>query len=93
MEQELYQILLTGGAVSLFFILYMIVKVIFGKKKNGNYDQKMLDEVRLLNQNHLSTIDKTLNDGFDRVAKCITDMHKDMAKELGEIKGIISRIK
>lgn len=90
MEQELYQILLTGGAISLFFILYMIVKVIFGKKKNGNYDQKMLDEVRLLNQNHLSTIDKTLNDGFDRMVKATTDMHIDLKGELKEIKGRMS---
>jgi len=34
MEKEVYELILTGGAVGVLYVIYLIIKVMFGKK-NG----------------------------------------------------------
>ncbi len=94
MEQDIQQI----GILGVFAILVVkeligLIKYGMNSKKGNNGNNQLLTEIREMNTNHLTTIDKSLNDGFDRVVKAITDMNIDLAEKLGEIKGTISRIK
>ena len=70
------------------------------KEKNGNevVNQQLLDAITQQNNNHLHTIQETmdgmckdLNAGNDRLVKAITDMHTDLASRLGEIKGVLKK--
>lgn len=77
------------GAVAIIFAL--AIKEFFGylktrKNGNGNYG-KMIQQLKTMNDNHLRSIGQDINTGNDRIVDAIKDMHTDLAKELGEIKG------
>lgn len=52
MENELYQLLLTGGAMGLFYILYLIVKIVFSKKKD-NGSTEILQKIQANDMQHI----------------------------------------
>lgn len=88
MEKELYEILLGGGAIGLFYIVYLIVRVIFGKG-NGNYQKKTADAVNLIESNHLNDILGAIKEQ----TKASSDDHKEQIKVLTEIKTILQERK
>lgn len=83
MEQEIYQL----GAVAIIFIFAVKEFFTYLKTRRNGGSNGLLKELRSTNTNHLQTIDKTLNEGFDKVVKTITDMHLDLANRLSEMKG------
>ena len=86
MDQQFLQL----GAVAIIFLFS--VKEFFGwlkARKNGsggNYG-RMIEQLKIMNNNHLSEISKDINAGNDRIVDAIKDMHTDLAGKLGEIKG------
>ena len=88
MKPEIYQL----GALGIIFLF--AIKEFFGylksRKKNGN-GGKLLEEVKLLNSNHLNSIEKAINDGNSNIVTAITNMHTEVAGELGEIKGKLDK--
>lgn len=86
------------GAVAIVFVF--CVKEFFkwlGKKGQkgelNGYGKLLLDEMKTQNQNHLHTIETGMNDGFDRIVDTLNNNDKQIIQLLGEIKGVISRIK
>ena len=77
--------------------LLLIIKELFAylkTKKEGGMNQALLDEVKLMNSNHLKHLQasmtdlcKDLNTGNDRVVSAIKDMHIDLAGRLGKLEG------
>ena len=67
MDDNIYQLLLTGGAVAVLYAIYLIVKVIFGKKKNENttdtdYSKQMAQDIGLISENHLNHIESAIRE-------------------------------
>lgn len=60
-------------------------------KSNGGYDQAVLEQIKVLNQNHLTTIDRTLNEGFDRVVDTMNKNDQKIIELLGRIDGRLSK--
>jgi len=64
MQNEVYQLLLTGGAIGILYAVYLIVKVIFDKKKNtdANYSKQMAREIGIISENHLNHIEQAIRE-------------------------------
>ena len=70
MESEIYQIGLLGGAGVVLWIIYKIISVIFGRKKdpiNGS-GKAILAELKTQNENHLHSMENGMMAGFDKIA-------------------------
>jgi len=92
MNQQILQL----GALGIIFVF--AIKEFFGylkARKNGNGSSvnygKMIEQLKSMNDNHLSAISKDINAGNDRIVDAIKDMHTDLASRLGELKGKIDR--
>lgn len=75
------EILQLGATFIIALGLIELVKFVISKytvKQNNNWDKKMYEEV----SNHMAT---QIDNGFDRLEKSITEMHRDMAEKLTEI--------
>ncbi len=85
------------GAVAILFIFAIREFFVYLKsRKNGSasvLNDRLLEELKLTNTNHLLSIEKSLNDGFDRLNDTIRDGNEKQIELLGEIKGILSRLK
>ena len=87
------------AGIALLFLIKELFSFLKARKENtiegdGNVNKKLLNAITLQNENHLHTMQGTMdvicsniNTGNDRVVKAITDMHIDLASRLGEIKG------
>ncbi len=88
-----------GGVALLLMIRELFAYLKTRKDKGGEQvNQQLLDAITQQNNNHLHTIQTTmdgmckdLNAGNDRVVKAITDMHTDLASRLGELKGVLKK--
>lgn len=85
-------------------LMFFTVKELFGIVKarknggNGNVNQQLLKAITAQNDNHLQTMQKTIdsisgniNSGNDRMVDAIKDMHIDLATKLGELKGKLDK--
>lgn len=90
------------GAVAVVFIF--AVKEFFAylkTRKNGNGNgsgheepqvlREVLHELRLMNENHLHSLERAINDGNDRVVEAINGNAIRQIELLGEIKGRLER--
>lgn len=84
------------GAVAILFLIF--IKDFFNwlkGRKNGNnhtpYGEthfiKMYEELKLMNENHLHSIENAINDGNREIVKAINDGNLRIIESLGEIKG------
>lgn len=79
------------GAVAIIFIFavreffaYLKVKKMNG---NGNLNAAILEELKTMNTNHLTTLTKAINDGNEKIVNAIHSKDGQMLEILGEIKG------
>ena len=87
MSTEILQL----GAVAIIFLFSIKEFFLYLKtKKNGNGNEKIVKELRLMNANHLNSINKSLNMGFDRVIETLNSNERQVIQLLGEIKGKLS---
>lgn len=87
------------GAVAIIFLF--CIKEFFGylkAKKSGGGNEKMLAELKLMNNNHLHTLQETVsaigkesNAGNLEIVKAINSMKVDVVGTLGEIKGKLDK--
>jgi len=82
------------GALGIIFIF--AIKEFFAymkarKGKNGTDCSKMVEQLELMNNNHLNSISKDIVSGSDRVVTAIREMHTDVSSRLGEIKGKLDK--
>jgi hypothetical protein len=98
MTPELYQILLGGGAVAALYVVYLIVRTIFGKKSfsNNGTGKEILGELKKQNENELVHLQAGMEKGFSDLRGCQEIMTNRMCEKmdrmieaLGEIKGIL----
>ena len=67
------------------FVISKLTDKIGGTDKSGNDDkahQLMVQQLELMNSNHLNHIESAINTGNDKIVKAINDMHLDIVKEL-----------
>ena len=84
METEIYQI----GAVGTIFVFAIREFFLFLRtKKNSNGQNKLLDEVRYLNDNHLNSIKQTIKDGDAKIVETINNIGQKQIEILGRIEG------
>lgn len=76
-------------------ILAFAIKEFFGylksKGNGGSLNGKILEELRLMNNNHLHTLQETLQNGTNRMIDTMHDDNIKMIEILGEIKGKLSK--
>jgi len=63
-------------------------------RKNPNSsstDTAILNELRAMNNNHLHSVEKAINDGNARIVEAITNGNIKMIELLGEIKGNLNK--
>ncbi len=91
MENEALQ---SGSVViGLLAIITLLVREGFSYlkyKKNGGSDslnREIFDELKLMNNNHLHSIEKAINDGNADIVRAINDGNRQTVELLGEIKG------
>jgi len=83
-----------GAVTVLFFFAIREFFVYLKTRKNGIAsvsNDRLLEELKLTNTNHLLSIEKSLNDGFDRLNDTIRNGNEKQIEILGEIKGILSK--
>ena len=94
MSQELLQL----GALAVIFAF--AVKEFFAflktSKENGSRDgattlKDVLGELQLMNNNHLHSLEKAINDGNDRLVDTINNNSIKQIELLGEIKGKLEK--
>ena len=94
MEQPLLEIGILG--ILLWLTIKELFSIIKAKRNgvNGSVNQQLLRVITEQNDNHLHTIQDTMNviskdinNGNDRMVDAIKDMHIDLATKLGELKG------
>lgn len=80
------------AVVSVIAIL-ALVNVIKAKKQqsNGTMDKRILEQLQILNENHLETLSKCINENNRNLVDTIHDDNKTIIELLGEIKGLLSR--
>ena len=88
MPENLYNL----GALTVVFLVAVREFFAFLKvKKNGtggeNHDKKVFDELKLMNENHLHSIEKAIVDGNREIVKAVTDGNREIASALGRIEG------
>jgi len=81
---------LGGTVIVSLAALYILWQTQKNKKSNGT-DKEILKEMQVMNQNHIHDICNKIDNGNKEVTKAITDMHNDLGKVLGEIKGILEK--
>jgi len=82
------------GAVAIIFLVAIREFFAYLKsKKNSGVDKQTLEQLTLLNENHLHDIGDKLDGGFDRVVNAINSGNMKQIELLGEIKGALSKIK
>ena len=102
MQNEILQL----GAVAtifLFFIrevfIYLKSRKDIGSGQKGNDINQagndtsvlILEQLQLMNNNHLHSLEKTINDGNKEIVKEISDGNLKIIESLGEIKGKLSK--
>jgi len=90
MSTEILQL----GAVAIIFLF--AIKEFFAwlkarKNDNNGWDKKVFQEIKLLNQNHLHSIEKSMGEDNDRIVNAITSGNQKIVQLLGEIKGKLSK--
>ena len=82
-------------AIAGFYFFYRVIVAVMDRKKNkveitsnGN-GAKLLEQIKLLNTNHLSEIKDCIRTGDEKIVKAITDGDREKIALLGEIKGKI----
>ena len=85
--------LLQLGAVAVIFLF--AIKEFFAfmrSRKNGNgFNEKILNELRTMNSNHLSGIYKAIDDGNKKLTESMHNDNIRIIELLGEIKGKLSK--
>ena len=87
MEKEILKLAADYGAVILLgaFFIYKVFDLLKnGKKKNGN--GAIVDQLKLMNSNHLNSIKTAIKDEGEKIRKEISNGNS----LLSEIKGILS---
>ena len=86
------------GAVAILFAI--AIREFFGYLKvkrqgeNGRgigMNKEILDELKLMNNNHFSNLTKAINDGNEKVARAIHSRDSQINQILGEIKGNLNQ--
>lgn len=78
-----------------FYFFYRLIIAILDRKKNkveivtNGSGAKLLEQIKLLNTNHLTAIKDCIRDGDEKIVKAITDGDREKIALLGEIKGKI----
>lgn len=75
-------------ALALFVILVMV-----RKQKNGignGFNKEILKELQEMNNNHLDSLNKTIEAGNRRLIDAIHNDNQEIIKSLGKIEGILS---
>jgi len=79
------------GAIAIIFLFF--IKEFFGymkaKKSNGNgdFNQAILDELRVMNSNHLHSIKTAISEGNEHLIETIHNDNTKIIELLAEIKG------
>jgi len=82
---------------ALAIVCIFLIKEVFNflkTRKNSNLngtDKQILEALRLQNENHLHTIQKGMNDGFNRMIDCYNDKSDKMIELLARIEGRLSK--
>jgi len=81
------------GAVAIIFLFAIREFFQWLKSRNNKngWNRKMFEELKLLNQNHLNSIERAIYDGNDKVVEAINQGNQKIIELLGEIKGRISK--
>jgi len=92
MEQDLIQM----GTVAILFLLFMkeFFAYLKNKKTNGSnntINRSVLSELKLLNENHLNQIDKSIRDGNKDIVQAINNSSQKQIEMLGRIEGRLDR--
>lgn len=75
------------GIILLFTIRELFAYLKLKKNGNGTYNDAILNELRTMNENHLHSIQKSLEQGNERLIDVIHADNTRMIEILGEIKG------
>lgn len=79
------------------FICYILIKEVIVplvKKKENKTEfnsEAILNQLTLMNSNHLHSIEEAINSGNKDIVRTINDGNNKMVETLGEIKGILSK--
>lgn len=78
-------------ALAMVWVLWESIKQ---KKSGGNGNNKNIDilnELKIMNTNHLHAIEMAVRDGNDKIIKTITDGNIKMIEKLSEICGKLNK--
>jgi len=98
MDKQILELGILG--IALLFIIKELFTYLKTRKNggNGNVNQQLLDAITAQNDNHLHTMQQTIdsisgniNTGNDRMVDAIKAMHIDLATKLGELKGKLDK--
>ncbi len=75
--------------------IWALVEVIKSKRqtRNGSNDwnRKTFEELKLLNENHLHSIEKVINEGNEKIVRAINDGNQRVVELLGRILGRLDK--
>ena len=80
------------GAIGIVCIV--LIREVFGflkNKKNGT-SKEILKEIQLMNENHLNSICKEMNEGNNEIVKTIKELNQNLGDKLDNINTGISRL-
>ena len=75
--------------LAFLFVFYESQK---SKKGNQTFNGKMpdiLNELKLLNSNHLHAIENAINDGNKEIVKAVNEMRIDLSSKISELCGFL----
>ncbi len=88
------QILQLGAVAVLFAIAIREFFAYLKAKKNGEADKtnrELLSELKLLNENHLNSIQKAITDGNRDIVEAVNNGNLRIVEKLGEICGRLDK--
>ena len=92
MIPDLSQLVDLGGTVVVAVIAFYSFVQIFRFKKNSNgYDKGSLEQLKLMNTNHLNSIERVIGEGNRDIVRAISDGNQRIVELLGEIKGNLNK--
>ena len=89
MPNEILQL----GAVAIIFLFAIREFFAWLKSRNNKngWDKKMFAELKLLNENHLNSIEKAIYEGNERMVDAINSGNQKIIETLGRIEGKLSK--
>lgn len=86
--------LLEKSALAIVFLvfingLFSLLRLYLEKKKAGSksHEEELLTELKLINSNHLNSIEKAINCGNDKLTNAVNDGNQKIIEILSRIDG------